>query len=464
MQIKTGEIHDTRHFEAANALQHLLEAGALIETQLASTEPQHILLPDTSLVTNPSLTYTSSTIVTQAWGPVCIRLVQTVTRPQILSRLCALVHRGFQRQLAMSVNSRGPLIRRGQLRTRAPGLYLQGCKGIGKSHILMLLAAHLLVSGNRGIRVLYISDCSQWTSCTTTAERTLFLIRAIAAAFMDSDDVQRIISEWHSQATGVTSGLWRPTVVSLLEEINTFCEREQLKVAVLVDNVDSIVGSGSSGTEVLGLLRLINSQTRSMLVVAAQDDAKGMAASDSLSTAAFPIRTPFNSMEAALFVRSYSILQKTQAWQIKDILNKTWRHPGELKRLCDQITAALKKTPSVFSYEDIVCKELQVFTSLPFIRFVPRPFSHQRQISQQMQNELVGRSVLHVLSMSRTTPAMVDVNYMNVISKSTGSFYVFPSPQVAKSIVNQYCRAKVTQSDVDMQLGTMRMALFKTFG
>ncbi|KAJ1845617.1 hypothetical protein LPJ73_004791 [Coemansia sp. RSA 2703] len=320
-----------------------------------------------------------------------------------------------------------------------------------------LTAIHLLIRNNRRTRVVFIGDCSEWSRCSTDTHRKLFLAEAIARAFVDSTEVLDIIDRWQRQIMAETASRWSTEVVSLLDEIGAYCRREDLNVAFLLDQVDFLATSSTGNREIQQHLRFIKRQPRFTILLAASDDQMAADISQSIGTVDLPVGPRFTSEEAILLVKNHRICHDMEIWQIKELINRTWRHPGQISHICNQIGAMFANCIDDYHVDDINTAILEQLDQ-SVVDFEPKPFaSYQTGTLYHTCAESIERSVLGVLRMSCTFSWPIDTNYMSIAESPS----IFPCPQIAKGVIEFCCRPSNIDQSVDRHLSQMQMAVYQ---
>ncbi|KAJ2845183.1 hypothetical protein IWW36_004887, partial [Coemansia brasiliensis] len=340
--------------QAKQSLQYLINNSRELEAAFGSSSPQVIQLPNMLTAHNPSLARDT------AQGEHSI-FTKVLTRPLYLKSISQRLHSIINTPLS---EMPGPL----QLESCAFGMprvhFLRGCKGVGKSYLLFAVAAQLLIE-MRSIRVIYIGDCSAWKQCTDSTRRSMFLVNKLATAFIDSDEVQVMIDKWVCES-GFNNDIFNPTVVSLLNEIQAYCEGKDLEILLALDNVDTVMGRDEASQEIMGYITFMKDMAYFTTLLAASDDMKADKLSTDFHASTTWIRAPFTSTESMLFIRMFNIDNMLSEWQLKKMLLLTWQYPSELNRLCGLLE---HKKPE--NEVDSVFKE---FLQTPF-ETSPQPFA-----------------------------------------------------------------------------------------
>ncbi|KAJ1722312.1 hypothetical protein LPJ53_003262 [Coemansia erecta] len=442
---------------AAQTMRYILESSKELEEALSSPDPRSLLIPDMSFYRNPSIATIPSTIQMHSGEEASLDFVKVVTRPRVTSQIFARVQRSFEQQQQTTTGVTVGVLRSGTSNCMAPGMMLRGCKGIGKSFIMILTAMQLLIRNNRQTRVVFVGNCNEWSRCSTNAHRKLFLAEAIAQAFVDSTEVLDIIDRWQRQVIAEPASHWPTDVVSLLGEIRAYCRREDLNVAFLFDRVDSLATPGTSSSEIQQYLRFIKRQPPFTILLAASDDQKAADISQSLGTADLSVEPRFTSDEAVLLVRSHCVGRDMEIWQIKELINRTWRHPGQISRICKQMGAMFVGCARDYCVGDIYAAILEL-SDQPVVDFEPKPFSSYLTGSLgHTYAETIGQSVLDVLRMSSTFSWPADTNYMSIVESPS----IFPCPQIARGVIELCCRPSDVDQSVDRHLSQMQMVVYQ---
>ncbi|KAJ2385136.1 hypothetical protein H4S02_004485 [Coemansia sp. RSA 2611] len=359
-------------------------------------------------------------------------------------------------QAAATPELPGPL----QLERRTFGMtrvhVLRGCKGVGKSYLMFLTAAQLLVQDRR-TRVVYIGDCGVWRQHGSSIDRELFLANALAAAFIDSSDMQHTIDRWVCERN-LNNDIFESSLVSLLCEVHAYCAQEALKVVFIIDNIDAVLGTDAPSREVMGCIGYMKDMSRFVTLLAASDESKAEQLSVQWHAGNTWVQVPFSSSEAMLHIQLHGLDCQFSAWQLKQLFQLTWQHPGELNRLCLLVKAMLAKLPA--DRDRAFAQSVDVFARTPFTDFVPEPFAAILEWAQHHSEEIAA-TVLKVLSMSGSAGAYIDPNYMGIVPGDCESTCIYPSPQIARGIVGQFCSASDVEKRMEPCLEKMRRAVYQ---
>ncbi|KAJ1869761.1 hypothetical protein LPJ57_005474 [Coemansia sp. RSA 486] len=441
--------------------------GAMLRKQLAAPDPQLIQIPDISFCQDPAVPVILKSVQINSQEEVQVRFVNVVSRPNLSNELFTQMQKSFeqQHQAASSISGLG-IFQWGAANCMASGLFLRGCKGIGKSYLLLQTAIKLLVREERRTKVVYIGNCSAWVRCLDDTQRRLFLARALRHAFFDDLHLLEIVARWSRNVMDRTAGYFSSDIATLLHFIGSYCRSENIDVAFLVDKADALAGDNSidnrSCGDILELLLHIKRTPCFTLLLAASDDSKAERVNIELGTISYHVQPLFSSSEAVQFVKSHKLGKAADIWLIKELVNKTWRHPQQLLRLCDLLKETCRKDINDIHADDILSAVTQL-SELPFMDFEPSPFALVEPM-YHMPTESIGRSVLGILKMDSSFCWPVDANYMSMVRSDKKMMYMYPSPQIAKGLIEYYCGSSNNHKIIDEQLLRMRMAIYQTFG
>ncbi|KAJ1663670.1 hypothetical protein IW140_004752 [Coemansia sp. RSA 1813] len=462
--------------KAGEALARLLESAKQLEQQFQSTSPQEVLLPS-------GLSFGSQKATNeQHFGPhqqqqgnqqhylPDLQEANSGSRDaggwtRAITRPCYL--HGIHRRLTEMLQHQKPIsfddismVQCGVSITPQRTIVFRGCKGIGKSYLMFLAAAQLLVL-DRSVRVVYIADCGDWRRCMGAAERSVFLAEAIAAAFADSIEVQEMVDMWIEQAHH-DAVYRRPLFVSLLQSIDAYCQKNDLKIAMLLDCIDKVAGPEPESEEIVANLVFMQHRYQYAMILAASDDTKARVLSEKLNAGDMTISSPFSSVEASLFINSCGLGARLQAPQLKQILKLTWQHPAELQRLCILIQMQHRRLGNG-GPDTAISLGIQEFSLKPFIDFVPKPFAAFLSQAQTLAGDFA-QAAIDTLRMSSYIGGLIDTNYMVLAPMSHQHTFMYPSPQIAKGMVELHCKApNDIYHSLEHYLIRMQMVLYQRF-
>ncbi|KAJ2550971.1 hypothetical protein EV175_003865 [Coemansia sp. RSA 1933] len=438
--------HTVSRIHAAVALQQLLENAKQLEELFLSTEPQQVLIPR-GLAFRAQISTEKQSDYKRA-----------VTRPRYLQGIHRRLTEMLRRQQPVPLDDIA-VVQCGVSSTPQRNIILRGCKGIGKSYLLHLTAAQLLVR-DRSVRVVYIANCGDWRSCIGVAQRSVFLAEAIAAAFADSNEVCEMIDMWIRQVVHQDPCDDCPLLVSLLNEIDAYCQNNSIKIAVFLDCIDAIVGPEPDTQDIVTTLVFIHRRYQYAMLLAASDDAKAQILSERLNAGDLNITSPFSSIEASLFIETCELGARVQAPQLKQMLKHTWHHPAELKRLCMLIRRQVTMAGHS-DLETVVQRCIQKFSHTPFSKFAPTPFAAFVSQTQALADTFA-QAVMDTLMMNSYIGGLVDTNYMVLTAASHQPAFMYPGPQIAKGMVERHCQALGdTHQSQDYYLARMHAALYQ---
>ncbi|KAI9473242.1 hypothetical protein LPJ78_000748 [Coemansia sp. RSA 989] len=419
--------------QAKQSLQYLISNSHELERAFDSSSPQIIQLPNILTGHNPSLAQN-----TQQEGNVMFTKV--LTRPVYL--------KSISQRLLSIINSPlseipGPL----QFESYAFGMprvhFLRGCKGVGKSYLLFAVAAQLLIQ-IRNIRVTYIGDCNAWKQCADSSQRIMFLVNKLATAFIDSSEVQMMIDKWVCESIA-SNELFKPTIISLLNEVQAYCESNDLEILLALDNVDAVMSNDIASQEIMGFINFMKDMAYFTTLLTASDDMKADKLCADFHASSTWVRAPFTSTESMLFIRMFNINSMLSEWQLKKVLLLTWQYPSELNKLC----MLFKQKKSENSVDSVFNEYMQTQ-----IRASPQPFATASEWNQ------IAEIVLDILMMSGHAHAFIDSNYVNMVSSGRKTMYIYPNPQIAKRLVSMFCNFKDIADTVEAHLEHMRRVAY----
>ncbi|KAJ2455709.1 Protoheme IX farnesyltransferase, mitochondrial [Coemansia sp. RSA 2336] len=417
---------------AKQSLQYLIRNSHKLERAFSSSSPEIIQLPNIQTGHNPSLAHDTA--------QEHVMFTNVLTRPAYLKSISKRLHSIINSPLS---EMPGPL----QFESCAFGLprvhFLRGCKGVGKSYLMFAVAAQLLIQ-TRNIRVIYIGDCNAWRQCADSTQRSMFLVDKLATAFIDSSDVQMMIDKWVCESS-VSNELFKPTIVSLLNEIQAYCESNDLGILLALDNVDAVMGSDIAGQEVMGCIKFMKDMAYFTTLLAASDDMKADKLSADFHASSTWIRAPFTSTESTMFIRMFNISSMLSEWQLKKMLLLTWQYPSELNRLCMLLKHKQPEEGVDMAFREYAQTQL---------RASPQPFAAASEWNQPAE------IVLDILMMSGHTHAYIDSNYVNMVSNGRKTMYIYPNPLIAKELVSMFCNLKDIVGAVEVYLEQMRRVAY----
>ncbi|KAI8324191.1 hypothetical protein GQ54DRAFT_309469 [Martensiomyces pterosporus] len=451
-------------------LQHMSDE---LKRVFDSPDPTVIRLPNIMFADEPSMHQTRAQVSIDYEGAKVeseLALVEAVTRPMELQLVYGRLSRllGIQRK---PHSSQPGIIMRGMCSPLNSGLFLRGCKGIGKSYLMLLTAVQLLVR-ERSARVVYIGDCGAWKKCGSKADRESFIAEAFAAAFADDQNVLELVDKWRSNSLRRT---WPVSPCLLFKEIERYCRDNGLVVAVFIDKTNELAGLDYADREILALIKSIKCTRRFSVILAASDDCIADAVNEGIRASDLRISQPFSSSEASLFVRWKCPGVGIGPLHLKDFMNVTWRHPGELRRLCSFVLEAFKNadnghvsTPSALvddtlEHDEVISRCLERFGSMPCAEFAPKPFTTALGgFLPGLFAERVSQSVMSVLLMrGHAHQYLVDYNYMTLSTIEGTPCFIYPSPKIAEGLVRLHCAAKGSAPDMKYHLENMRRATYQ---
>ncbi|KAJ2824457.1 hypothetical protein GGI24_003401 [Coemansia furcata] len=182
------------------------------EKLLNSDEPQVARLPDLALSTS---------------GDISEHYTQMLLRPSVVKR-----HLQPTGKLGRFLSAGPPpvqalgtgLVRQPRRRVAAGAaldnvLFLTGCAGTGKSHVLQELAARA-IHASSNVRVVYIRDCRGWAAMDSWAQ-VCYLAAAISRGFANDDAFNAAVLQTLSLAEMTDPGM---LALQLLDSVNRFCK------------------------------------------------------------------------------------------------------------------------------------------------------------------------------------------------------------------------------------------------
>ncbi|KAJ1645225.1 hypothetical protein LPJ64_003158 [Coemansia asiatica] len=361
---------------AMSTIRYFLETKAKFWEQLTTTrDPQLVQIPDISFCPNPEIPVISKTVKMSNGEKIKARLVNSITRPTVVNEIFEHIQRSFEQQQAASNTSGMGFLHYGTHNCMAPGLFLRGSE-------------------------------------------------ALQHAFSDDRHLLDIVSRWSKYAMGETTANLHQDVSTLLFQISSYCHTAGLNVAFLVDKADSLAensheisSSNSSASNrscqaILSHLLLIKRLPCFALLLSASDDERAETVSTSLGTCNIRVRPFFSSSEAIKLVQSLSFGKDDRIWLIKELVNRTWRHPQQLVRLCNLLENTYGEHIDSYHASDILSCVARL-SEEPYLDFKPSPFALMRPSYHSGQNS-ASKSVMSILSMDSAFYWPVDLNYMSM--------------------------------------------------
>ncbi|KAJ1952555.1 hypothetical protein EC988_003495 [Linderina pennispora] len=437
-----------RQCRAASTLCAIADNAEALSQALDSPEPSVVALPNIMYVDEP-------TVISQSTSTSHARPeeIEAITRPGEQKVIAELLDRYLDIQTRSPILGVRPgVIRRSlsQHMAMARGLFIRGCKGIGKSFLMLLTAVHLLARMANS-RVVYIGDCGSWQQCSDRIQRCRFIAEAFANAFANDDEVLDIIDRWWEKRNHEGQTF---SANKLFSDIKRYCREHNLVVAVFVDRINAASGPGDAQSDVIAYLKYLKMTCQFAIVLAASDDNVAESISQELAATTLPIRQPFSSTEASLYIINRCPQMRTRAVHLKDMLNATWRHPSELFRLCRYLTLADGNE----DYDHLVTTHLLQFSVAPFTGFAPRPFGNLANLAAV---GYVARSIVDVLQMRPPHWMLADTNYMVLIHARDMCLYLFSCPSVARGMVGLHCPDEIPSDTLSVYLENMRCVKYQ---
>ncbi|KAJ2662792.1 hypothetical protein IWW48_001670 [Coemansia sp. RSA 1200] len=448
--------------DAAKALEFVRKNSRLLEQQFLSTGPQEVLLPNglafgKQLKANKQQRQQQSCASSQLTNANILDHTRAITRPQYLDGIRNRLNDMLKQQQTVSFESIDVMrCKEGIVPHRS--IVLRGCKGIGKSYLLHMTATHL-IARDKNVRVVYISNCGNWRRCTGSIERSIFLAEAFSAAFSESAEIQHMVDMWIEQLHHCIYGE-SPLFLSLLGDIEAYCQHHDLNIVMLLDCIDEIAGSDIENREIVSDLVYMQRRYCYPMVLAASDDSKARELSERFNAGDLTINRPFSSTEASLYISTCGLGKRLHALQLKQLLKCTWQHPSELHRLCQLIRMEWSSSGNN-DLEVAVSMGIDKFILSPFVNFVPQPFASYL-FQAQVFASAIAKAVMDTLCMNNYSGGFIDTNYMVPLPASKDPVFMYPSPQIAKGIVELHCKTfdDISHS-IDRYLTHMHSALYQ---
>jgi hypothetical protein len=221
--------------------------------------------------------------------------------------------------------------------SRSRGMFLLGPAGIGKSHLLYILAYELLCN-RAAYRVTYVNDCHDWSIVNS------HIFVELAMTFFDNE---MIISEIElamrlCSYTAVNRRSLPEQVPILLGHIKSYLTDNNLKWIIVLDQINAFYGSSSSQNEdPLSFIRLLSAMGSPVMVVSASANNEGYPTEFPGWTRVQVVDRGFSDQEFELWCQ-YIGVNSTDT-TLKAVRHWTGGIPIELTRFHETIAPTLKQ-------------------------------------------------------------------------------------------------------------------------
>ncbi|KAL1919991.1 uncharacterized protein VTP21DRAFT_1137 [Calcarisporiella thermophila] len=119
------------------------------------------------------------------------------------------------------------------------GIYVQGPQGVGKSHLLLQIAAYLRLT-EPTYRVIYISNCEVWKTRKSYGARLRFLLHDIMMAFPDDTEVHMLVDKLYRMTRMYRDYNLEEETELFLDDLNTICDSKKLIPIWIIDDLNKL--------------------------------------------------------------------------------------------------------------------------------------------------------------------------------------------------------------------------------